>query len=357
MTRYFAISTGTATIQVKENRTGSVTFTVTSNADEGIRTRAKITALSGEESWFSIEGEKEREYTEKTQQYTVNYTIPATAAPGSYTFRMDVFAIENPDEIYSEGPTVQIDVAKEQPPAPSKPSKFPWWIVAVVVAVVVAAAGIVYVVTKDRTTKVPKVTEKKIGDAESDLKALKFNVVSNGQLTVTASEVDIVTVQDPAPETEVKTGSNVTLTYGIEGTKVPPVFGLTIENALKKITEAGLTCRIATTAEVKTKIDEQKKAVESAPSPAPAPAPAPSTVSGTSPAQPNTLFLPVMRFYPLFVTPKVTSSDPVSGTVVEKNTTVTIYTGNSTKANAEMLKISDLKTIGIKMEMLKNYSN
>lgn len=348
MSRYFAITTGTSTVQVKNNRSGSVTFTVTNNADEGIRTRARITALSGDEAWFAIDGDKEREYREKTQQYTVNFTLPATAAPGAYTFRMDVFAVENPDEIYSEGPVVQIDVTGAEAP-PAKPSGFPWWIVAVVAAVLLIGAGIVIWATWKRTEVVPMVKLKPLAEAEQTLLDLKFKVEKTMVLTVKSDEVDVVIGQDPPPETEVAQGSTVTLTVGQEGVEVPPILGSTIENALEKITAAGLTCRIGASEEVKKKIDDQQKTAASPPSPAPSPTPEVSPGG----IRMMTMVPMIFRFTP----PKVTDCEPDPGTVVKKNAIITIYTGNSSRTDFIELKKADLKAIGIRADVLKNYAH
>ncbi len=338
MSRYFAISTGTSTVQAKNGGTGSVTFTVTNNADEGIRTRARITALSGEESWFTIEGEKEREYREKTQQYTVAFTLPASVSNGSYTFRLDVFAVENPDEIYSEGPVVQMDVTSPETPA-AGPKKFPWWIVAVVAAVILIGGIIVFWATRKTTEIVPVVTEKTVSEAEQMLLDLKFKVAKDYVLTVNRGEVDRVVSQDPEGDTEVYRKSSVMLTIGKEGAKVPPVVGGTLENALRKITAAGLVCRIGTTRAVKRKIDEH-----------------PSNPPAVAPAAPQGLHMMtsvpmILRFTP----PRVTNCDPDPGTVVEKNTTITIYTGNSSRQDYIELKKTDLLKMGIRPDSLGAY--
>ena len=337
MSRYFAISTLTTTLQAKSGGTGSVTFTVTNNADEGIRTRARITALSGEESWFAIEGDKEREYREKTQQYTVNYTLPPTVPKGPVTFRLDVFAVENPDEVYSEGPVVQIEVAAPETPA-TNPKKFPWWIVAVVAAVILIAGLIVFWATRKTTEIVPVVTEKTEADAEQARLDLKFKVAKIYELTVDDDQVGRVISQDPEGDMEVYKKSHVMLTIGKEGAEVPPVIGGTIENALRKITAAGLVCRIATTRAVKKKIDEQ---------PASPPAAAPASPQG----------LRMMTAVPMifFTQPRVTNCDPEPGTLVEKNTSVTIYTGNSSRRDSIELKKTDLMKMGIRADSLGAY--
>ena len=351
MSRYFAITTGSSTIQVKNTRTGSVTFTVTNNAQDGIKTRAKISALTGNEGWFTIEGEKEREYKEKTQQYTVHYTIPASVSPGSYTFRMDVFGVENPDEIYSEGPVVQIDVVGAET-TPTTKTPFPWWIVAVVVAVLLIGGGIVLWATRSTTEMVPMVIGETMDSAAAILAEKKFNVERTTALTTKSEEIDVVIAQNPPRDTEADKESTVTITIGQEGTEVPNTIGDTLEAALKKITDAGLNCRVGASQAVKEKIVEHKRTMRSTRTRAPA------ATSETTIAQPNGLTLmTVFPMFPIFTVPKVSSTDPAPKTIVEKNATITIFTEKSSKGNFKVIERADLQAIGFKAEALKNVSN
>ncbi|MFA6010598.1 MAG: PASTA domain-containing protein [Desulfobacteraceae bacterium] len=352
MSRYFAITTGSSTIQVKNTRTGSVTFTVTNNAQDGIKTRAKISALTGNESWFTIEGEKEREYKEKTQQYTVTYTIPSSVSPGSYKFRMDVFGVENPDEIYSEGPVVQIDVVGAET-VPTKKTPFPWWIVAVVVAVLLIGGGIALWATRSTTEIVPMVIGETPDSATTILAEKKFNVERTTALTTKSEEIDVVVAQNPPRDTEADKESTVTITIGQEGAEVPNTIGDTLETALKKITDAGLNCRVGASQEVKEKIVAHKRmAIRASRTRAPA------ATSETTIAQPNALTVMTMiPMFPIFTVPKVSATDPAPKTIVEKNATITIFTEKSSKSNFKIVEKADLQAIGFKAEVLKNVTN
>jgi hypothetical protein len=84
--------------------------------------------------WFTVAGESVRDFAPNgAQQFVVQLKVPRGTAPGSYSFRLDAVSEENPDEDFTEGPSVAFDV--KAPPPPGK-KKFPWWILAVVGAVV-----------------------------------------------------------------------------------------------------------------------------------------------------------------------------------------------------------------------------
>ena len=64
--------------------------------------------------------------------------------PGAYSFRLDAVSQAEPDEDFTEGPSVAFDVA----PAPAPPKKkFPWWIV-IVLGVLLLVVIIVFFALK-----------------------------------------------------------------------------------------------------------------------------------------------------------------------------------------------------------------
>ena len=75
--------------------------------------------------WLSIAGDAERDFPSGgTQMFTVNVGVPADARPGTYSFRLDVVSVDNPDEETAQGPSVSVQVA-----VPGlAPGKIPSWI-------------------------------------------------------------------------------------------------------------------------------------------------------------------------------------------------------------------------------------
>src|SRR5207248_4545457 len=76
----------------------------------------------------------------QSQQYAVHIAAPPTAPAGDCTFRLDMVDVANPDENFSQGPTVKFVVP--MPVLVKKP--FPWWIVAVIVGVVILVGSTSY---------------------------------------------------------------------------------------------------------------------------------------------------------------------------------------------------------------------
>lgn len=123
-------------------RQGELSFTVTNTAHRPLEARARVvTEGSADAGWFTIAEAQRDAPADATQQFGVRIAVPSAAAPGTYRFRLDVVAVEDPDEFAGEGPWTTLDV----PPLPP-PRKLPWpWIAAAVVGVLLLAV-VVYLV-------------------------------------------------------------------------------------------------------------------------------------------------------------------------------------------------------------------
>ena len=54
-------------------------------------------------AWFSLAGDAEVPFAvSQSHQYNIQIEVPPDAAPGSYSFRLDVVGVENPDELASQ---------------------------------------------------------------------------------------------------------------------------------------------------------------------------------------------------------------------------------------------------------------
>ncbi|MCF8111195.1 MAG: PASTA domain-containing protein [Desulfobacteraceae bacterium] len=328
MSRHFAITTGSNTIEPGENRTGTVTFTVSNNTEEGITARARIFPLDDcREEWFTIEGEKERTYTEKTQQYTVRFSIPPSVPPGSYRFRLDVFGVENPDEIYSEGPVVEIRVKeKEEPPAGSP---FPWWVIAVIAAVLIIGGGITWwALSRTSTVTVPDVVGETTQQARELLSQSNFTVEEKSVLTINDNDIDKVIRQDPPAGTEADKQSTVVIHIGKRGIQVPGILGKTIEQAIEILNNKGLAYHIFTDAQVKEKIALYKRSLTS------------SHISITKPT-----------------IPRVRRTNPPPDKIVDPDDPVSVYMGSGSAQNIRPLHKKDLEVIGLSSNVLRKMIN
>jgi WD40 repeat protein len=132
-----------------------VSFTASNTGPKSIAGRAKLVPLgSAKAAWLSLEGEQERNFAKgEAHQLTVHIAVPPGTPVGKYSFRLNIISVENPDDEFTEGPSVSFEV-KELAPAAPPARKFPWWIVAVA-AVVVLGAGIITWLLIPQKVKVP----------------------------------------------------------------------------------------------------------------------------------------------------------------------------------------------------------
>ncbi len=137
----FAITAASTTVQLSSSRQGEAVFTVSNTSGRQLEGRAQLTPTDpATAGWFKLGGDVERDFSpDETHQYNVQVAVPADAQPGNYTFHLDMVGVENPDEQYTRGPTVRVEVpASEKPPPPP----FPWWIIAVVAGVLLIGGGL-----------------------------------------------------------------------------------------------------------------------------------------------------------------------------------------------------------------------
>jgi hypothetical protein len=142
MSSPFAITAATNIVLLDNNRQGQTSYTVSNTTNHALRGRAHIVAQQATAgSWLTLLGESERGFASSgSQQYVVQITVPPAAAAGDYTFRLDVVDLANPDDNFSEGPSVKFVVPA---PVPVK-RPFPWWIIAVIIGILILVGAGTY---------------------------------------------------------------------------------------------------------------------------------------------------------------------------------------------------------------------
>ncbi len=150
MANIFAITTATEDIKASTDGKATAVFTVTNTSNKPMRGIAKARPLGNtQQDWLSLDGETERDFSANgTQQFTVNFRKPVTqaaagtpATPEKFPFRLDVASALNPDEQFTEGPTINVEVTPTiiKPPPPP----FKWWLIPIIVGAVALIAGVV----------------------------------------------------------------------------------------------------------------------------------------------------------------------------------------------------------------------
>jgi hypothetical protein len=145
MASAFSITTATNSVQVETGHPAAVVFTVANSTGQAVVGRASLAAVpphAEHSKWLRLrppELSERRFAIGGVENYTVEAaSIPASAPAGEYTFRLDMVATHNPDETYTAGPTVVLNLAREKP----APRPFPWWILLVALLVLGLVGGV-----------------------------------------------------------------------------------------------------------------------------------------------------------------------------------------------------------------------
>jgi hypothetical protein len=205
----FTITVATNTIRLDTNRRGEASFTVFNAAGRPIRGRAQLVPQDAAVAdWLTLQGAAERDFgIAEAHHFTARIAVPADAPAGSYPFRLDMVGVENPDEQYTQGPTVTFQAPE---PEPKKP--FPWWIIAAAAGAVLLIGIILAVILWPRDITVPAIHGEAIGFASE--------ILTNARLTLAAAileepSYDVpeghVIRTEPPEGSQVSRGSEITL--------------------------------------------------------------------------------------------------------------------------------------------------
>lgn len=142
----FTITAAGTRVNLDSSGTARAQFTVTNTTPQPLKGRLLARpAAPASPDWFTIVGESLRDFgPDSAEQVVVQLDVPRGAAAGAYSFRLDAVSQIEPDEDFTEGPSVAFDVAATPPP-PKK--KFPWWLV-IVLAVLLVVVIIVFLALK-----------------------------------------------------------------------------------------------------------------------------------------------------------------------------------------------------------------
>ena len=263
----FTITT-TASDVIKADNKGhaEAVFTVTNTSSRPVRGMARAAALeSTKQEWLQVTGETDRDFPAGgTQQFVVTFDgpppVPPAAKPGAaptpatdtakadkYAFRLNVALATNPDEDFTEGQVVRVDMPQTAVVHEKKP--FPKWIFIPIGVVVLAIVGFIlwWLLHKPKPEVylVPDVANTPQAEAQQSLET--GCKAGTGCLVVAVTNIADNAVAkgnalgtEPAAGTEVEVGSNINLIVSsgpeqtaVETYKLPAVAALN-ENAARK---------------------------------------------------------------------------------------------------------------------------
>jgi eukaryotic-like serine/threonine-protein kinase len=234
----FFVTTPATTVTIGADRRAQLAVTVTNVSGHPVRARLRLVPIAPTQAgWLAIAGEADRQYgLGATENYTVLADVPAGTPAGSYSFRCDAAAQENPEEDFAQGPTVALTVVAEPTKRP-----FPWWIIVLAATVVAVGTtlGIVISHTGTATATVPQVTALPASAGIGVLKQAGFTPDPAGAGVQCDAQI---ASQTPPANTKAKKGSTVKLTFASCVVIVPEVsrVGLTCNQAAAIIQNAGL---------------------------------------------------------------------------------------------------------------------
>jgi hypothetical protein len=133
----FAVTSAGQRVNLGISGTAQASFTVTNTSTQTLKGRM-LTRPSDSASpeWFSVVGESVRDFgPNEAEQVVVQLSVPPAATPGPYSFRLDAVSAVDPDEDFTQGPSVAFDV-EAQAPSKKKFPWVPWWILAIAAGVV-----------------------------------------------------------------------------------------------------------------------------------------------------------------------------------------------------------------------------
>jgi PASTA domain len=242
----FTVTAAGQKVALDDSGEGKASFTVTNSSPQALQGRLLARPREpAKPEWFSVVGESVRDFAPNgAEQAVVQLKVPPGSPPGSYSFRLDAVSEDDPDEDFTEGPSVAFEVAA----APQPKKKFPWWILAIVGAVVllIVIGVVVWLLVRDtgpESVTVPAVVGQPAPAAQSTLTGAGFTVTTESIPVRDPTQNGVVQRQDPAAGTVQPPATVVTITVGRD-VAVPDVTGLTQAEAEAVLTNAGLSSTV-----------------------------------------------------------------------------------------------------------------
>ncbi|MEM7049067.1 MAG: PASTA domain-containing protein [Acidobacteriota bacterium] len=139
MAKIFQIVSSAEKVALDKEGKGELTFVVT-NLAQSVAGRVVLVPLEEtDEGWLSVEDGERELSANQPEEFKLAVEVPGEVPPGEHRFRIDVVSELNPDEDFSEGPTITLTKAA--------PSRRLWWILlAVSLVVLIALVGVLLVV-------------------------------------------------------------------------------------------------------------------------------------------------------------------------------------------------------------------
>src|SRR5215218_10087766 len=109
----FTVTAAGQKVNLGTSGAAQASFMVTNTSAQTLKGRMLTRPSdSGSPEWFSVVGESVRDFAPNAaEQVVVQLAFPPGTPPGSYSFRLDAVSQIDPDEDFTEGPSVAFEVA------------------------------------------------------------------------------------------------------------------------------------------------------------------------------------------------------------------------------------------------------
>jgi hypothetical protein len=248
----FTVTAAGQKVDLDGSGSAEAQYTVTNTSPDDLNGRLLATPQDpAKAEWFSIVGEATRDFAPgAAEQARVHITVPPGAPPATYSVRLDAVSEANPDEDFTEGPSVSFDVTLPKPPEPWW--KKWWWVFLIIGVVVLIGIGLaVWLLTKGggsstttgttttvATATVPSVLNLTQANAENQLQSAGF-AVRVRRTFAAPGRIGLVVGQDPAGGASAEVNSVVTISVGF--LVIRPITRPIVTTPLRSKTEGATT--------------------------------------------------------------------------------------------------------------------
>jgi hypothetical protein len=226
------ISAMTDKINCKAGTSAECGFDLINSSDARVRVGVQAIGELKDKGWVKVQGAPEVDLPPKAQEKVkVSVTMPANAEARSYSFKLRVYDVQDPERAAESGAvavavSVTATTADVKPPPALVPDgkKPPQWplIIGAIAGAVLLIGVLVTVLLMRGGDKVPDVTQASADAAQQTLTAAGYKVERATQVVEDTASLNKVIKTDPLAGQKLDKGSVVTMIVGIEAAKVPP---------------------------------------------------------------------------------------------------------------------------------------
>lgn len=235
----FDITVTGDTIVLQEGR-HEKTITVTNKSGKALTAHAELLCTKDVAPWLSIATDSERHFpTTATEQFVVKVNVPPTAPEGDYSFVLRVADVDDPNEIFTNGPVIKFKVtAKPVVVDPPPPPKKWLYILLGAIFLILMVSVVLWVLLRNKG--VPDVVGNTYEDAEIKLEGAGLTPRKVLKRAEQPDQQGKVMAQDPKAGAETPEDKVVTLDVGSERIRLKNLTTRNVREVVEELNKMGL---------------------------------------------------------------------------------------------------------------------